>query len=76
MNHINREIEAAWIKGVPVKGLDEEKVRHDLCGNLIYKDAFGEFNSENGWFIRNEKPIHWKNLEAFDDPLNLSNCSN
>jgi 5-methylcytosine-specific restriction endonuclease McrA len=49
-------VQKVWEKGKIIRGKDEKNYRQDLCGNVIYRNSYGE-ESNMGWEIDHIKPI-------------------
>jgi len=79
-------IQKVWEKAIIVPDYDKDQARHDSCGKLIYKDAYGVIDSDYGWVISHSqqesdeanevymKPLHWKNDLVANNPVLLGNC--
>jgi hypothetical protein len=76
-------IQAVWNEGSEVQGIEPREWRKDVCGAWMYRDSYGNRNSEFGWEIdhivaakdgkdpddslSNLQPLHWENNVAKDD---------
>ena len=64
-------VEKVWGTAAPIAGMDKDKYRKDVYGNIIYKQSFGK-NTMMGWAIDHIKPV---NRGGSDDIVNLQALS-
>jgi hypothetical protein len=66
----NAVVSLVWEKAAPIKGMDPDVYRRDVCGAIIKKDMFGISGNlySLGWEIDHIKPLE---LGGSDDIQNL-----
>lgn len=68
-------VQAVWQKGRPILFRDPAMYRRDVCGNIIYRSAYGK-ESPMGWEIDHRKPVakggtdHLNNLQPLQSAAN------
>lgn len=79
-------IQEVWEKAIIVPDFDKDQARHDLCGNVIYRVAYGHYDSKFGWVVNTTqldesdevdlKPLHWQNHQTSTNPIIIGDCCN
>lgn len=80
-------VQQVWQKAIEVPGYDGEQARKDLCGKLIFRDAYNDTSSKYGWSINvvdttldaedvnNLRPLQWRNNLTASDSMIIGNCN-
>jgi hypothetical protein len=65
---VDTTVLAVWLTGRLIEGFESATWRHDMCGQPMKYEHYGDTNSKHGWGVAHIKPV-WKG--GTDDLSNL-----